>query len=108
MDWFQFRFGDATAFGRETEDGFLVRQGSTAIEAGSAIVRRDARCRGDLISRGVLKPGASGLLEFHHDHVFNSPSQAAGVVKDGNCSGPENWKHVETGETLKDYRSRTR
>lgn len=106
MDWFEFRAGNATAFGRETNAGFIVRKGSTAVAEGTAKVKRDAKQRRELVGLGVLKPKSPDLLEFTSDYEFNSPSAAGGVIKDGNCSGPQAWRHTKTGETLKDWRKR--
>lgn len=106
MDWFEFKAGNATAYGCETNTGFVVRKGSTAVAEGTATVKRDAKQRRELLGSGVLKPKTADLLEFTSDHEFTSPSAAGGVIKDGNCSGPQAWRHTKTGESLKVWRKR--
>jgi len=104
-DWFVFRPQSAQAYGRLTESGFLVRSGSTAMREGSPKVKRDREERDRLVRQGVLVPDSDPrLYRFARDYEFTSASQAAGIIKDGNSSGPQQWKHERTGETLKDWR----
>lgn len=96
--------GEAQAYGVPHERGFLVRAGSTAMRDGTPKVKRNRPERDRLLRNGVLVPDANpAVLRFAADHVFTSPSQAGGVVKDGNCSGPQSWKHTRTGRTLKSH-----
>lgn len=102
--WFSFKPDRAVAYGKPVLDGFLVRQGSTAVLNGSARVKRDREYRDDLINRGVLVADSNpDLLVFTSDHLFTSPSKAGGVVKDGNCSGNDAWKNDEIGMTVGDW-----
>jgi hypothetical protein len=89
----------AQAYGRPLQGKeFIVLAGSTAMRNGSASVKRDRRERDRLVRDGVLiADNDPRLFRFARDHVFSSPSQAAGVVKDGNASGPSLWKAVTTG-----------
>jgi hypothetical protein len=97
---------DATA--REATDEFVVLTGSLARahevpSCGEAIRRR----RAQLLTDGVLLPTDDGkLLRFTSDTAFDSPSGAAGVVRGGNVSGNQYWKHATTGETYRDWRKR--
>ena len=101
---FVFRPQKAQAYGRPLRNGFLVREGSTAMREGSPQVKRDRYERDRLVSLGILVPdGDPDLYRFSRDHEFTSPSQAAGIVKDGNSSGPGQWRHVDTGVSLKDW-----
>lgn len=101
--WFVFRPEEAQAFGRPTQDGFMVRAGSTAMVNGSPKVKRDRPLRDRLVREGVLVPGADHrLYRFSRDYVFTSASAAAGVIKDGNSSGPQQWIHETTRKSLKD------
>lgn len=104
---FVFRPQKAQAYGRPTSDGrFLVRAGSTAMRNGSPNKKRDRAERDRLVQDGILVPDANPeLYLFARDHAFGSASQAAGVVKDGNASGPQLWKEVSSDRTLKDFRS---
>lgn len=82
----------------------MVLKGSTAMRAGSATKRRDEDYRDGLVRQGVLAPSNDpALLVFARDHAFDSASRAAGVIKDGNASGPQQWMHPETRKTLRDY-----
>lgn len=104
-NWFVMRPQKAQAFGRPEANGFLVRQGSTAMVSGSPRVKRDREERDRLVRQGVLIPDNDpDLLRFSRDHVFGSPSIAGGVVKDGNCSGPQSWRRPSDGKTLKEVR----
>lgn len=81
-----------------------VLKGSTAIRSGSPAVKRDRAFRDGLVRQGVLVPSDDPeLYVFARDFEFDSASRAAGVVKDGNASGPQLWRDPETGRTLKDY-----
>lgn len=102
-NWFVMRPQKAQAFGRPEANGFLVRQGSTAMVNGSPRVKRDREERDRLVRQGVLIPDSDpDLYRFSRDHVFGSPSIAGGVVKDGNCSGPQSWRRPVDGKTLKE------
>lgn len=101
--WFAFRAGGAQAYGRPVDGGFLVRAGSTAMREGTPLKKRDREERDRLVRTGVLIPdGDPALFRFSRDHLCSSSSQAGGVVKDGNCSGPQSWKNPVTNRTLKD------
>lgn len=71
---------------------------------GSPNVKRDAYERDSLVRAAILIPDTDpGLYRFSKDYVFTSSSKAAGVIKDGNASGPSLWKEVKGGNSLKDY-----
>jgi hypothetical protein len=71
---------------------------------GSPNVKRNARERDRLVREEVLVPdGDVRRFRFARDHIFSSASTAAGIIKDGNASGPSLWKDEKTGRTLKDY-----
>jgi len=102
-EWFVFRPEKAQAFGRPTPQGFLVRKGSTAMVRGSPAVKRDRQLRDRLVRDGVLVlDGDKDLYVFSRDYEFTSASPAAGVVKDGNSSGPQQWIHTRSRKSLKD------
>ncbi|WP_316197766.1 DUF4357 domain-containing protein [Bradyrhizobium sp. SZCCHNS2002] len=70
---------------------------------GSPHVKRDADERDRLVRIGVLVPDSHpSRYRFSRDHNFESPSRAAGVIKDGNASGPSLWKNHLTGRTLRE------
>ena len=100
--WFVMRPQKAQAFGRPEANGFMVRQGSTAMLDGSPRVKRDREERDRLVRQGVLVPDSDpDLYRFSRDYLFGSASVAGGVVKDGNCSGPQSWRRPSDGKTLK-------
>jgi hypothetical protein len=95
------RSQEAEATGEYTEDGLVVFAGSTidpevAPSAGDAIHRR----RQELQEDGVLTQ-KDGTLVFAEDHLFNSPSGAAGVVLGRSSNGWRAWTD-EQGRTLDD------
>jgi hypothetical protein len=104
---FCFRPEIAQAYGRPLPDGgFLVEAGSTAMRNGSPRMKRDREVRNQLVRQGILVPDSDArLYRFSADHVFSSPSQAAGVVKDGNASGPGLWIDETTGKSLRELSS---
>lgn len=82
----------------------IVLKGSTAMRSGSPTVKRDRAFRDQLVREGVLVLSEDEeLYVFARDYEFDSASRAAGVIKDGNASGPQLWRDPETGLTLKDY-----
>lgn len=102
-DWFVMRPQKAQAYGRPEAEGFLVREGSTAMREGSPRVKRDRDERDRLVRQGVLVPDRDPeLYRFTRDHLFGSSSVAGGIVKDGNCSGPQSWRRAIDGKTIKD------
>lgn len=102
---FEFKPQKARAYGRPLADGdFLVFKDSTTMRRGSPNVKRDEDDRDRLLRQGVLVPDVDpDRYRFARDHVFSSSSKAAGVIKDGNASGPSLWKEAKTGRSLKDY-----
>ena len=82
-----------------TEDGFVVLEGSTINSeslpsAHSSIANR----REELLGREVLV-AKGDLLAFAKDHLFDSPSAAACLVRGGNANGWVEWKDGK-GRTL--------
>ncbi|WP_233417268.1 DUF4357 domain-containing protein [Halovulum marinum] len=102
-EWFVMRPQKAQAYGRPEAGGFLVRKGSTAMREGSPRVKRDREERDRLVRQEVLVPDSDpDLYRFSRDHLFGSSSVAGGVVKDGNCSGPQSWRRPSDGKTIKE------
>ncbi|MEQ9694118.1 AAA family ATPase [Shimia sp. SDUM112013] len=91
---FQLRKEKAIAQGFELADGFLVKEGSTAMREGSPAVKRNRGLTQTLLAQGVLVPDQDPeLYRFSKDHLFSSKSAAAGVVIDGNSNG-SHWRPV--------------
>lgn len=84
-----------------------ILKGSTAMRSGSPTVKRDRAFRDQLVREGILVLSEDkDLYVFARDHEFDSASRAAGVIKDGNASGPQLWRDPVTGRTLKEYLDR--
>jgi len=107
---FIFVAGKAKARGQPGEGHtFLVLARSTALRLNNgSSTNRDRAERDGLVQSGVLVPDTRDpdLLKFATDHLFSSATAAAGVINDGNVSGPQAWKDPATKKTLKDYWSR--
>ena len=103
---FVLRAESAQAYGFPAADGgFVVLKGSTCMREGNPNRKRDLHVRDDLVRSGILVQDTDErLYRFSADHRFSSPSRAAGIVKNGNASGPSLWKDPQSGLSLKDYR----
>ncbi len=102
-DWFVMRPQKAQAFGRPEANGFLVKQGSTAMVDGSPRVKRDREERDRLVRQGILVADSDpDRYRFSRDYLFGNSSVAGGVIKDGNCSGPQSWRRPADGKSPKD------
>lgn len=107
MSKFFFSKEKAHAVAVQTTEGFQVQAGSTAMLDGSPNKKRDRPLRDKLMREGVLVVHRDpDLLRFTRDYIFDSPSAAAGIVKDGNSSGTNDWRDVVTGKKLSEVNSR--
>jgi hypothetical protein len=89
----------ASAKGEYTEDGLVVFAGSICnLEEvkSTKIYIRNARQK--LIDEGILRK-ENNVYKVTTDHIFPSPSQAAGVVLGREANGWNEWKY-EDGRTL--------
>lgn len=104
-DRFMMKKQKAQAFGRERGKQFLVEEGSTAMRDGSPNEKRNLKKRNSLIAARVLVQDKDpDLLRFTCDYLFDSASQAGGVIIDGNCSGPKLWIRLSDNKTLREIR----
>lgn len=91
------------ATGYETTQGFVVKNGSTAVidtaPSMSEHIRTIFDIRVDLIKRGVLIEQGYKYV-FSQDYTFSSPSTAAAVVLGRSANGRIEWKD-DQGKTLK-------
>lgn len=89
------------AQGYESEDGFVVKRGSTAVRAiveslpGHAIA---LRC--ELEDSGIFKPKDEAFFELTQDYEFSAPSTAAAALIGASINGRDWWK-TSDGTTLK-------
>lgn len=89
------------AWGRESNQGFLVRKGSKAVKAVAQCINEStSNLRTTLLEQGVLREKGDSL-EFTQYYVFSSPSLAAGVVLGRPSNGRVEWKD-KSGKTLRE------
>lgn len=97
---FRFSIGTASAVGAPSDDGFVVRAGSTAVgDAKPKCPPFIVNVRQQLLDEGVLAPHGE-LLRFSESFAFTSPSAAAATIAGSARNGRESWK-LEDGRTLK-------
>ena len=94
--------GGVVATGSRSEEGFVVRSGSTAKATetdtlGGVYVA----LRSELRLKGVLLEQVDKLV-VTQDYTFRSSSAAASVVSGSQRSGPQTWKRATDGKTLKE------
>jgi hypothetical protein len=89
----------AFAEGEMTDDGFVVyKEGKCTLEESPTAGKWIINMRTRLIEDKILQE-ENGLLVFQTDHIFNSPSAAAGTVLARRANGWIEWKDKE-GITL--------
>ena len=101
------RLRGVVAYGYELVDGFVILKDSlVAREESSRWVSRyekGSQLRAELLEDGVLtiEGAPPNAYRFTRDHVFNSPSAAAGIVRAASGSGRDYWID-EAGRSLKE------
>ena len=86
--------------GYEIPSGFVTKAGSQASkEEVPSIHKYLSAIRSNLMADGIFSDRGSHL-HLREDFVFNSPSQAAGVMLGRSANGRDEWKNSE-GLTLK-------
>lgn len=104
---FLLRNKGINAEGYESEDGFVVRQGSTAVvDEVPSIPSYVIALRKDLLASGILVKRTDGLLELSQDYEFSSPSAAAAVLLAASINGRDWWK-TPSGKTLKQLQEKS-
>ena len=87
------------AEGEYTEDGFVVFANSTAkIKETKTIGSWISKLRSKLIEEGILAE-EKDVYRFTQNHIFSSPSGAAGTILGRSANGWELWKY-SNGKTL--------
>lgn len=95
------------AEGYESEDGFVVKKGSTAVaETVPSIPSYVPPLRTDLIESGVLVKKDDQFYELKQDFEFSSPSFAAAFLIGASINGRDWWK-TSDGITLKQLQERS-
>lgn len=91
------------AKGKQTDNGFVVLEGSEAVLADRPSTLRykyAGNLRATLRSEGILKQEDKRLV-FVSDYEFSSPSAAASVIHGGHANGLTAWKDAQ-GVSLKE------
>jgi hypothetical protein len=89
------------AEGYESEDGFVVKEGATAVATTvPSIPGFAASLRDDLMKSGVLVKRTDDFLELTQNYEFLSPSGAAAFLIGSSVNGRDAWK-THNGQTLK-------
>jgi hypothetical protein len=90
-----------TAQGYESEDGFVVKSGSTAVvQTVESVPAHTLALRQELLASGILKQKDEGFYQLTQDYEFSSPSAAAAVLIGATVNGRDWWK-TSDGTTLK-------
>ena len=90
----------ATAYGYESDAGFVVKAGSEMRADEVASIHRYLQAlRQSLVSKAIVAK-VNGALKFMQHYTFDSPSTAAGVVLGRSANGRIEWKDA-AGLTLK-------
>jgi hypothetical protein len=95
---FHLRVAEVYARAVRTDEGMVVLEGSDATTTTyKSLTGSMAALRQGLIEAGTLAPSGT-KLRLTRDHLFKSPSQAAGVLAGYSINGREYWK-LEDGTT---------
>jgi hypothetical protein len=98
---FHCRIKEASARAVQTDEGFVILRGSTALSRMAPQMNPGAReVKQDLIKRGVLV-AKGAVLEFRQDSQCLSPNQAASIIFGNAVNARKAWK-TTTGRTLKE------
>ena len=88
-----------TASGEYTEEGFVVFKGSEMATGTSASIHNYLITKREALVKDQIVIENEKAYVFQKDHLFSSPSQAAGVVLGRNANGWFEWKNKD-GETM--------
>lgn len=94
---------DSEAFGKWTEDGFIVYQGSKMASQSSPgfepkLEKHNEKIQ-KLLEDGILGKDDSNRIIFLKDYPFNSPSAASSFINQSPSNGWTDWKN-KNGKTL--------
>lgn len=93
---------NSNAIGHPTSEGFVVYKGSILSNTTTPKIPQSLlRKREELIRTGKVVL-VDNYYQFAEDVVFNSPSQAAGVLLGKSANGLTEWR-INAGINLKDY-----
>jgi hypothetical protein len=90
---------ESSATGELTEDGFIIFKDSTCkLGETKGAQKWVSKTKLELLNKKVLVKGDKGY-RFTQDHLFKTPSGAAGLVLGANANGWIRWKY-KNGKTL--------
>lgn len=94
---------DSEAFGKWTEDGFIVYQGSKMASQSSPGFESKLNKHNEkiqkLLNDGILGKDDNNRIIFLKDYPFNSPSAASSFINQSPSNGWVDWKNIN-GKTL--------
>ena len=89
------------ANGYESENGFVVKNGSTAvIQTVDSVPPYTLALRQEMLASGILRQKDECFYQFTQDYEFSSPSAAAAALLGASINGREWWK-TSDGASLK-------
>ena len=97
---FYCKSSGADGIGEYTTEGFVVLKGSRGRTENVASIQGTSqeRFRNQLVVEGILTE-IDGMYVFSRDHLFASPSSAAGALLGRSTNGWVEWKTAQ-GKTL--------
>jgi hypothetical protein len=103
---FKVQTRNITAYGRPTDEGFLVEKGSLVDPVDKpAGIDYWKPVRDELRLKNIIGE-INGVLQFLIDWTTSSPSRAAAAVYGGARNGQTEWKSVSTGETFREWEAK--
>ncbi len=97
---FSFKANNATAFGKVTDDGFLLLKGSKITRKSStSMPGKNLIIKEQMIIDGLLEDKVDHYV-LVKDKLMSSSSYAASLVAGSSRSGPQSWK-TSNGDLLK-------
>ncbi|MDM8101255.1 DUF4357 domain-containing protein [Oceanobacillus oncorhynchi] len=92
MKWKQFK---ARAIDTGASQIAVLSGSDMSGEVFDSLSDTNTKSRGKLISEGVVIETEEGNYQFLVDHIFNSPSKAASILKGHNESGPRVFGKID-------------
>jgi hypothetical protein len=106
VQWLFIKAKGIVAQGYESDDGFVVKGGATAVvECVDSTPSYVVALRRELQEADILRPNGRGLLELTQTYEFSSPSTAAEVFIGASVNGRDAWK-TSDGISLKALQER--
>lgn len=95
------------AQGYESQDGFVVKAGSTAIiQSVESIPAHASLLRKEFVDSGIFSQKDQNFYTLTQDYEFSSPSTAAAVFIGASINGRDSWK-TNDGKSLKQLQQKS-